>query len=787
MASGNIGATSNNTYVVGNLSWSSTTNTAENYSDVYAELRMWRNNSGYTTSGTGTWTIGIDGNNLTESRSVTLTQNSNTLIIATTVRIYHNSDGTKQVYIGANGGIPGTSYTTTSCGATVTLDTIARASQPTISDLSNNVINTFNIGSPIRIHTNRADSSFTHTLRWGYGTLSGEIQQNVGLSWDWTPPLNMCTMTPASIQGYGEVYVDTYSGGTFIGTKATGFYANVPSTVKPTFTSITTSEMTTSPNIATIVGKYVQGLSSIRMFLNGANGIYNSTVNTFKYNLNNVDYTNNGYITDSGVPNWSGTKTLTGYVIDTRGIASDSRTINVEVLPYAAPNVSTFTVQRCTQTGVLDEMGTYAKIVRAGTASSLINGTEKNTIACNVYYKERTSGTWIQIAACTVAASASVGTAVGSTPIIMSSLDAVKSYDFKMDLIDKFNTTTVLTVLSVGKVVMSWGQTGVGIGKVWESGELDVAGTANIETLTVKNKIIYSWPSANTGGSYANYYAKIASLSVTAQYGDSFFCAKIVNQSDGGGTVECMEVQARLKQQAAMGSAPNVEIRLINNRNNYFKVYGVLTVNTTAETRIDIYVKITQTYMVCRLMPIGYYGSVTFFNSSDTPLIAALPAGTQYGANENLYVAGTPAHVLTGTVIYYAFVGIPTGYLYCDGAAISRTTYVNLFNVIGTAFGAGDGSTTFNIPDLRGEFIRSYDNGAGRDPSRGFGTWQDSDNKTHQHWIFAYSGVDDLNFTGNSGRLQGSDAEIGYDQLSGLSGGNEARPRNVALLACIKY
>ncbi len=63
-------------------------------------------------------------------------------------------------------------------------------------------------------------------------------------------------------------------------------------------------------------------------------------------------------------------------------------------------------------------------------------------------------------------------------------------------------------------------------------------------------------------------------------------------------------------------------------------------------------------------------------------------------------------------------------FLPCDGSAISRTTYADLFDVIGTVFGVGDGSTTFNVPDLRGEFIRGWDNGAGVDSGRTFGSWQ---------------------------------------------------------------
>lgn len=60
-----------------------------------------------------------------------------------------------------------------------------------------------------------------------------------------------------------------------------------------------------------------------------------------------------------------------------------------------------------------------------------------------------------------------------------------------------------------------------------------------------------------------------------------------------------------------------------------------------------------------------------------------------------------------GAVFYIASTTIPNGYLLCDGSAISRSTYSKLFSIIGTSFGVGDGSTTFNLPDLRAKFIRS--------------------------------------------------------------------------------
>lgn len=78
----------------------------------------------------------------------------------------------------------------------------------------------------------------------------------------------------------------------------------------------------------------------------------------------------------------------------------------------------------------------------------------------------------------------------------------------------------------------------------------------------------------------------------------------------------------------------------------------------------------------------------------------------------------------TGAVEAYAGATAPAGWLLCNGQAVSRTTYAALFALVGTTYGAGNGSTTFNVPDLRGEFIRGVDGGRNVDPSRTLGSWQ---------------------------------------------------------------
>lgn len=85
------------------------------------------------------------------------------------------------------------------------------------------------------------------------------------------------------------------------------------------------------------------------------------------------------------------------------------------------------------------------------------------------------------------------------------------------------------------------------------------------------------------------------------------------------------------------------------------------------------------------------------------------------------------------SIMYFARLTAPAGWLKANGAAISRTAYAGLYAAIGTAFGAGDGFNTFNLPDLRGEFIRGWDDGRGVDPGRALNTRQAGDLASHSH------------------------------------------------------
>jgi phage-related tail fiber protein len=141
---------------------------------------------------------------------------------------------------------------------------------------------------------------------------------------------------------------------------------------------------------------------------------------------------------------------------------------------------------------------------------------------------------------------------------------------------------------------------------------------------------------------------------------------------------------------------------------------------------------------------------------------------------------------LTGAIMPFSFSLAPDGWLECNGSEISRTTYANLFSKIGTIYGDGDGVNTFNIPDLRGEFIRGWDSGKGIDSNRIFASLQVDEFKSHQHHTFFYSAVSDG--WGSGGRLnQGRNYHLTYNKSSDFVGGNETRPRNIAMNYCIRY
>nr|DAK23277.1 MAG TPA: tail collar fiber protein [Caudoviricetes sp.] len=238
--------------------------------------------------------------------------------------------------------------------------------------------------------------------------------------------------------------------------------------------------------------------------------------------------------------------------------------------------------------------------------------------------------------------------------------------------------------------------------------------------------------------------------------------------------------------------AVNIAYRQLANRTSYLKqqiteLNAALPGNATAKTA-------------------GLVKLINTLNSTATD--AALTAAQGKVLNDaitklNELLAGYSPYSLlpTGTVFFYLGENAPPGSLKMNGAAISRTLYANLFALIGTRYGAGDGHSTYNLPDARGEFPRFWDDGRGVDVGRGLGAWQGDAirNITAQMYLYGQDGSSSQGAFGF--RKQGerglvwsrNDNNAGVvmdfwlDASKVVPTAHENRPRNIALLACIKY
>lgn len=251
---------------------------------------------------------------------------------------------------------------------------------------------------------------------------------------------------------------------------------------------------------------------------------------------------------------------------------------------------------------------------------------------------------------------------------------------------------------------------------------------------------------------------------------------------------------------------------------------------------------VAKTALYAELIAARKIGGVTFNAKSDIDLPGVnIPGNQDTSGNANSatklkdsrLIGGFPfdgtqdiSIIPAGAIQYFTQSSAPAGWLKANGAAVSRKDYANLFAAIGTSYGTGDGNTTFNLPDFRGEFFRCWDDGRGLDKGRLLGSWQDSENKSHQHsgttsasGSHQHGGTTDWNGqhthpVGRTGGGNGTQAAKSFSDSGGeiagagnhahtfttswsgehthpfwtaWVGGVESRPRNVALLVCIKY
>lgn len=384
----------------------------------------------------------------------------------------HNDDGSKVVTVSASF-TNNVSPSSGSASGSFTLTTIARASKPSCITYPNHTQNVGEFGDTISIHMNRNSSSFTHTVRYAYGDLSGtcinaetgKAATGIETGFKWKIPLSFMDKIPAARSGSGTIYVDTYKGSTKIGTESCGFTATVPASVKPTVT-MTLEDIS---GVDEIYGSPVKGLSKIKITVN-ATPAYSSPIAAYSISANGARYSTKEATTDFLTGKDS---VITVSATDKRERAnSDSYTMNVQ--DYTPPAVSALTAIRCNEDGTANKRGAYIKATFSAAISSMGS---KNTAAYSIKYK-KTSESESKYTEVKLTALANNYAPTNHTYIFAA--NAGNSYDVVVEAVDRHNgnnPASKSTKAPTAFAIFSWRgfknssgnkEDGAGIGKVPE-------------------------------------------------------------------------------------------------------------------------------------------------------------------------------------------------------------------------------------------------------------------------------------------------------------------------------
>lgn len=369
------------------------------------------------------------------------------------ITIGHAADGKQSFNASLEVAVYRTSVNCTGSGK-FDLDTIARASQPSLVTWPQTTQNVGNFGAEFAIHMNRASSAFTHTVRYAYGDRTGTIATGVETGTTWAVPLSFMNDIPNATSASGTIYVDTYNGSTFIGTKWTGFTVTVPTSVKPT--AKLTLEDTTG--VDDIYGSPVQTLSKIKVTVT-ATPAYSSPITEYSITANGA--TSNTATYTTGALQTAGSSPVNATVKDKRG-RSGSASYTMNVLAYTAPTISALTVHRCDEDGTENDQGDYVRVQFSAKVTSL---SSKNLATYTLKYRKTGTTNYTTV---TLTAYANVYTVNGGSHIFAA--DSNSSYDVEITVADRHNSASRTTTASTAFTLMNWGANGTSfaLGKVAE-------------------------------------------------------------------------------------------------------------------------------------------------------------------------------------------------------------------------------------------------------------------------------------------------------------------------------
>lgn len=433
--------------------------TVNNRSTVNLQARLRTNGYASVTGVTAPMTIHVDGGDEIVNAGVNIGTNSSLLIFAKDYVVNHDGNGNKTVTISFKVDINVGGYGSATVNLSIQLPTIARAS--TISDV------TGTLGSAMTLNINRKNSSFTHNLKYEFGSLSGTIATGVGTSVSWTPPLNLATAMPNRTSDWGQIVLETYSGSIKIGQTNCILTLNVPDSVKPTLGSITlTDSNATVKNLLNTANTFAQVMSNIQVTFNNASGAYGSTISSYRAEIvgkNQSTNSNNGSL---GMMNFNGTVTIRATVTDSRGRTSNAVDVQATVINYFTPQIS-FTLQRSGSASTTLTVTRNARI-----APLTVGGKQKNKMFISFKYKEHSATNYTTDTGSAGGTWTTIDNLTNSSANLAATFSTLNTYDIIGKIEDAFTSYEFLATVGTEKFPIAIRPDRIGFGKTPEKANI---------------------------------------------------------------------------------------------------------------------------------------------------------------------------------------------------------------------------------------------------------------------------------------------------------------------------
>lgn len=383
---------------------------------------------------------------------------------------------------------------------------------PPLAKLSKATVDRYEayFGEQITINIKRLKDSYKHKLRFGFGSVYRDIASDVDTSYTWTIPTDLVSQLPPTVTyGNGELYIDTYDGTNKIGTSTVPLTLKVNTTgasSKPTFTDIELTDTNISvKNVLGTPNVFLQILSNIQCNFKGAVGAFGAPIKRYHAEIVDKNMSIDSNNDKFGIMNFVGDITISAYIIDERGLKSDTMTKTVKVLPYFSPNIF-FTAERVGQNASTINTRTTCKV-----ANLNINGVQKNSITVRFSTSSDGGRTFTLNGGDADFASNQTMEAVNRLASLRGDFTPKASFVIRATIADKLSPPVSYDfTVSTEQVVISYHREGMGIGMVHNNNNYRVQiapGDVSIEqgVYRIKDKEIQNHQLTETNGTCIKY------------------------------------------------------------------------------------------------------------------------------------------------------------------------------------------------------------------------------------------------------------------------------------------